>query len=416
MIFNYNRFKTDIMSIIEDHAPKNRKELQQKIKESEELKWSNDVASFMQMSYDCKSEKYDLSKAKQFIQDYEIYESFLLNRITHRDGKCLTKTNKESIRKLLNKHLGKKGLNPTMVKNYLRLAMDLEIPLNKTLIKSYLCYAACKKTEHSYIGDDGCYLQYVCQYIDEKVLIEVAKRVIKKEYSNHAEDCLMLAKYLIDKHEKNSYKNILELMQRDNFPYFFQISEHFAKLGRTGQEHLKSIYDGANVELRLVIIGQLYKDSIHHSWIKQVLVRDKELFEKDHKETVLRYGLAFGEDSALTETLQIMKKNNLYFGNFSSAPKLGYSDIKYLPQLEQLLKISFIMEKKYTNWSGVIIDAMKNIAIHSEEDMKTVCELLSKYAPTEKWLNRSIINIQSDYYEKHYEKMTIKKAARLALN
>ena len=415
-IFNYNQFKTEIMSIIENYASKNRKELQQKIKESEELKWSNDVACFMQMSYECKSGKYDLNKAKQFIQDKEVYESFLLNRITHRDKKCLTITNKNSIRKLLNKQLGKKELESTMVKNYLRLAMDLEIPLNKTIIKNYICYAACKKTEHSYIGDDGCFLQYADQYIDEKVLIEVAKRVIRRECANHAEDCLILAKYLIDKHEKNSYKDILELMLRDDFPYYFQISEHFAKLGRTGQEHLKSIYDSANVELRLVIIGQLYKESIHHPWIKLVLERDKELFEKDHKETILRYGLAFGKDSALTETLEIMKKNNLYFGNFSSAPKLGYSDIKYLPQLEQLLKISFIMEEKYTNWSGVIIDAMKNIAIHSEEDMKTVCELLSKYTTTEKWLNRSIINIQSVYYEKHDEKMTIKTAARLALS
>ena len=415
-IFNYNRFKTEIMSIIENHAPKNRKELRKKINESEELRWSNDVAKFMQMSYESDSGKYNLDIAKQLIQDKEEYEVFLLNSINHSDDKYLTKANKDSIRKLLNKELSKKGIEPSVIRKDLTLAMDLKIVLNKSIIKRYICYAACKKTEHPFIGDDGCFLQYASQYIDEKVLTEVAKRVIKKECSNHAEDCLILSKYLIDKHEKTSYKDILELLQRDDFPYFFQISEHFAKLGRIGQEHLKSIYDSANVELKLVIIGQLYKDNIHHSWIKQVLELDKELFEKNHKETVLRYGLVFGTDSALSETVEIMEKDNQFFGNFNSAPELGYNDIKYLPQLEQLLKISFMMEEKYTNWSGAIIKAMKNIAVHSEKNMKVVCELLSKYTATEKWLNRSIINIQSEYYEKHDEKMTIKTAARLALS
>ena len=55
-------------------------------------------------------------------------------------------------------------------------------------------------------------------------------------------------------------------------------------------------------------------------------------------------------------------------------------------------------------------------AINYYYDYKVVCELLSKYTATEKWLNRSIINIQSEYYEKHDEKMTIKTAARLALS
>lgn len=111
-----------------------------------------------------------------------------------------------------------------------------------------------------------------------------------------------------------------------------------------------------------------------------------------------------------------MKKDCLYFGNFSSAPVLGYKDIKYLPQLDELLKIAFGMEEKYTNWSGVIVKAMKNIAMGSENNMNTVCNLLSQYTTTEKWLNRIIIEIQSEYYELHYKQLSIKDAALLAMN
>lgn len=124
----------------------------------------------------------------------------------------------------------------------------------------------------------------------------------------------------------------------------------------------------------------------------------------------------FGVGSALEETIEIMKNNNTYFGKFSSAPVLGYISIDFLPKLEELLIIALKMEEKFTNWSGVIVNAMKNIAMGSEENTNKVCKLLSQYTATDKWLNRIIIEIQSEYYELHYKKLSIKDAVCLAIN
>ena len=52
----------------------------------------------------------------------------------------------------------------------------------------------------------------------------------------------------------------------------------------------------------------------------------------------------------------------------------------------------------------------------SEDNMNKVCNLLSQYTTTEKWLNRIIIEIQSEYYELHYKQLSIKEAAILAMN
>ncbi len=415
-LLNYNKFKKTIQSIIDKYTPENRKDLQQKIKEDDEFQWSNDVARFMQMSYNWKSEKYNLCKVKNDVQDKDVYTAFLLSSIHPDDINYLSKTQKERIRILLNRQLSKKNIDSTGIRKYLQLAMDLEVLLRESLIKKHIKYAACKKTKHSFIGDDGCFLWYAVQYIEEKTLIEIAKRIIKKYEKDYAEDICVLAKYLIDKREKNSYSDILKLMLKDGFPYSYQISEKFSKLGRSGFESLKCIYNIANADLKLVILGQLYKDEKYHHWIMQMTEDDKDLLEEKYKVIILRYRLAFGIESALNETLDIMKKDCLYFGNFSSAPVLGYRDIKYLPQLEELLKIAFEMEEKYTNWSGVIVKAMKNIAMGSEDNMNTVCKLLSKYTTTEKWLNRIIIEIQSEYYELHYKQLSIKDAALLAMN
>ena len=415
-LLNYNKFKKTIQSIIDKYTPENRKDLQQKIKEDDEFQWSNDVARFMQMSYNWKSEKYNLCKVKNDVQDKDVYTAFLLSSIHPDDINYLSKTQKERIRILLNRQLSKKNIDSTGIRKYLQLAMDLDVLLRESLIKKHIKYAACKKTKHSFIGDDGCFLWYAVQYIEEKTLIEIAKRIIKKYEKDYAEDICVLAKYLIDKREKNSYSDILKLMLKDGFPYSYQISEKFSKLGRSGFESLKCIYNIANADLKLVILGQLYKDEKYHHWIMQMTEDDKDLLEEKYKVIILRYRLAFGIESALNETLDIMKKDCLYFGNFSSAPVLGYRDIKYLPQLEELLKIAFEMEEKYTNWSGVIVKAMKNIAMGSEDNMNTVCKLLSKYTTTEKWLNRIIIEIQSEYYELHYKQLSIKEAAILAMN
>lgn len=416
ILFNHNKFKKTILSIIEKYTPNNRKDLRQKIKEDDEFQWSNDVARFMQMSYNWKSEKYDLSKVKRDVLDKDVYTEFLLSSLHPDDINILSKTQKECIRILLNKQLSKKDIDSAEIRKYLQLAMDLDVLLRESLIKRHIKYAACKKTKHSFIGDDGCFLWYAVQYIEEKTLIEIAKRNIKKYEKDHAEDIFVLAKYLIDKREKSSYSDIMKLMLKDGFPYSYQISEKFSKLGRPGFESLKCIYNIANADLKLVILGQLYKEEWYHHWVMQMIEKDKDLLEEKHKETILRYRLAFGVDSALNETLDIMKKDCLYFGTFSSAPVLGYKDVKYLPRLEELLKIAFGMEEKYTNWSGVIVKAMKNIAMGSEDNMNKVCNLLSQYTTTEKWLNRIIIEIQSEYYELHYKQLSIKEAAILAMN
>lgn len=416
ILFNHDKFKKEILAIIEMYTPKDRKDLRQKIKEDEENHWSNDVASFMQMSYNRKTEKYDLCKAKENIQNKDIYTEFLLESINPDDINYLSIRQKERIRILLNRQLNKRNLDSKMIRNYLRLAMDMNVSLRESIIKKYIRFAAYKKTTHSFIGDDGCFLQYAIQHLEEKIVVECAKRNIKKYTNDHAEDLFVLAKYLINKREKDSFSDILKLMLKDGFPYYFQISEQFTKLGRVGVECLKCIYDSSNADLKLVIIGQLYKDVFYHRWIMQKLEHDKDLQEEKYKKTVLRYRLAFGIGSALNEILEIIKKNNQYFGNFNSAPELGYKDIEFLPQLEELLTISFKMEEKFKNWSGAVIKAMKSVAVVSERNMIEVCQILSKYAITEKWLNREIIEIQSEFYELHYKKLSIKDAAILAMN
>lgn len=416
ILFNYDRFKKEILSIIEKHTPVNRKDLRQKIKEDEEFQWSNDVARFMHLSYNWNTERYDLKKVKNDICNKDKYTEFLLSSINSDDTKYLSNSQKERVRILLNRQLNLRNIDSAKIRKYLRLAMDLDVSLRESIIKKHMKYAACKKTEHSFIGDDGSFLMYAIQHLEEKTLIETAKRIIKKYESDHPEDFLLLAKYLIDKREKNSYSDIIKLMLNDKFPYAYQISEQFSKLGKPGYESLKCIYNSANIDLKLVIIGQLYKDESYHRWIKEMIEYDKDLHDDKYKETILRYRLAFGVGSALEETIEIMKNNNTYFGNFSSAPVLGYKSIDFLPNLEELLKIALKMEEKFTNWSGVIVNAMKNIAMGSEDNMNKVCKLLSQYTVTDKWLNRIIIEIQSEYYELHYKKLSIKDAVCLAIN
>ena len=69
LLLDYAQFKETVLYIVNQYAPKVRKDLYAKVKECEENKWDSYVGSFMSLSYNYETQEYGLQEIKNNIED-----------------------------------------------------------------------------------------------------------------------------------------------------------------------------------------------------------------------------------------------------------------------------------------------------------------------------------------------------------
>ena len=130
LLLDYDQFKETVLYIVNQYAPKARKELYAKVKECEENKWDCYVGSFMSLFYNYKTQEYDLQEIKNNIEDQSLYELFVLDQLANHRIKQLTGKQKDYLKVILEHVLPKIKDNRTG-QRYLSLALDYEITLDK---------------------------------------------------------------------------------------------------------------------------------------------------------------------------------------------------------------------------------------------------------------------------------------------
>lgn len=151
LLLDYAQFKETVLYIVNQYAPKARKELYAKVKECEENKWDSYVGSFMSLFYNYKTQEYDLQKIKNKIEDQSLYELFVLDQLANHRIKQLTGKQKNCLKVILEHVLSKIKDNRTG-QRYLSLALDYEITLDKDVQEICLKYASVRDSrwEHAY--------------------------------------------------------------------------------------------------------------------------------------------------------------------------------------------------------------------------------------------------------------------------
>jgi len=413
LLFDYKQFKAVIWGIINRYKPENPKDLRQKIKDNETDQWNNYVFRFFFHSYDCNNETYDLAEVKTFVEDKEYYEMFLLKEIMELSSASrLTSEQIFAIKDYLNEYLCAEVENPDFERSMLSLAMTLDIQLDEVVIKKHIFKAGCRDRKKRWDFRGGYFIEYAAEILGKNVVAEAVIKFLNPPYNALAIDYFKLAEFALNERLILTYPNILELMNNEDMHYKYQLAEIFVQMGSRGEQYLKNIFDSANEDLKISIISLLYRQSKHHIWLKDKLLRYRNLFNDNNQKLILRFLLGLGEKDALAECLTLMKKNPNTFTN-SEVPTLNYSDIKYLPRLKQLMTIGMNIKSEMNAWPSRIIDALSQIAICSETNMLTICKYLEGLAKQKKeyrYLNRSVHNIRCSYYERNTKAITIAEA------
>ena len=410
LLLDYAQFKETVLYIVNQYAPKARKELYAKVKECEENKWDSYVGSFMSLFYNDNTQEYDLQEIKNNIEDQSLYELFVLDQLANHRIKQLTGKQKNCLKVILEHVLPKIKDNRTG-QRYLSLAVDYEITLDKDVQEICLKYASVRDSRWEHAYSHKPFIDYAVQELGKERAEHRIISLIKNPKGLDVCDYLELAKYAINAHLSEVYSCIFEFIKHDDEGYSGNIINLYLKSEPDGMEQIMAIFQDIPDKHKAYVLKMLMchlKDDMQ--WVKDTLAHFKDTLLKYDKKTYLECQALLGNQEALEEILKCMTEDKYYFGNVFTAIRFCNYTIDSLPVFDKLLDLSFTMDSSF--WTSSIIDGIKGMVGTSSVNLEKVIKVLSSKITDERtWLNKTIDSIKYSYYEAVDSHMTIELAA-----
>ena len=408
LFLDYDQFKETVLYIVNQYAPKARKELYARVKECEENKWDSYVGSFMSLFYNYKTQEYDLQEIKNNIEDQSLYELFVLDQLANHRIKQLTGKQKNCLKVILEHVLSKIKDNRTG-QRYLSLALDYEISLDKDVQEICLKYASVRDSRWEHAYSHKPFIDYAVLELGKERAGHRIISLIKNPKGLDVCDYIELAKYAINAHLSEVYSYIFEFIKHDEEGYSGNIINLYLKSEPDGMEQIMAIFQDIPDKHKAYVLKMLMchlKDDMQ--WVKDTLNQFKDTLLKYDKKTYLECQASLGNQEALEEILKCMTDNKYYFGNVFTAIRFCNYTIDSLPVFDKLLDLSFTMDSSF--WTSSILDAIKGMVGTSSDNLEKVIEVLrSKITDERTWLNKTIDSIKYSYYEAIESHMTIDK-------
>lgn len=408
LLLDYEQFKETVLYIVNQYAPKARKELYAKVKECEENKWDSYVGLFLSLFYNYETQEYDLQKIKYNIEDQCLYELFVLDQLANQGIKQFTGEQKECLKVML-EHVLPKIKDKRKGRRYLGLALDYEITLDKDVQEICLKYASVRDSRWEHAFSNRPFIDYAVQALGKERVEHRIVSLIKNPEGLDVYDYIELAKYAINAHLSEVYSYIFEFIKHDDEGYSGSTIELYLKSEPDGKEQIMAIFQDIPDKHKAYILKLLmYYSKDDMQWVKDTLVLFKETLLKYDKKIYLECQASLGDQEALEEILKCMTENKYYFGNVFTAIRFCNYTIDSLPVFDKLLDLSFTMDSSF--WTSSIIDGIKGMVGTSSDNLERVIEVLrSKITDERTWLNKTFDSIKYSYYEAIESHMTIDK-------
>lgn len=415
-LLKYTFYKKHIKEIIKSIRSKNSMSYKIKVRESTEYKWDQYDYNFLQLAYDADTKEYDLRFDKKLIENQNKYEYFVLDQIkTEYNSQNYTEPQIKIINKYI-QHLI--ALNPPeeRLRKLLSAAITFDTNLPEDRLIKCIPFASCRDYKTHYLDKSGYLLEYIERHIDiDKVLNEIPQ-YIKKGIKN-SNDIYYLIQELF-KHNQLAARiklmDILDIINDPNMILHIQICEMIEKGYENVKHCYKAYFDHAKAELKLHFAWYLFKNKDNYQWLRNKFSEYRSDLMNHNKEYTQSFLLALGDEQALNELLEEIKTQKIDYRTRHFI--LNYSDIRFLPQMKELLNIGMTQnENSYSELRDSVIDSMELMAMTSTQNMNTICTYLNSIMKpgTNNYLYNIIAQIKNKYYEEHSTRISIKEAVKL---
>lgn len=415
MLLDYESYKKHIETIIKELKPKNNMNFKIEMNENVLEKCNSYDYDFFRCINDSLIKTEKSLSVKDHLEDINWYEYFVLSEVkTHYDSMNFTHPQIT----IINEYIYHQILSCTheeKLRELLSLAITFDTNLPTDTLLKCIPYASCRNIKRHYNDKGGYLLEYIEQHVDIETIFNDIPLYLKE--ANHNEnDTYCLIKEL-SKHKRLStidFKNIFDIINHPNMSYGFQICKMIEENYQNIDNYYKAFFSQARSAIKIDFASYLYKDKDNHQWLKVQFEKYRYELKNYNFEHTRSFLLALGDEKALSELLETIKKNVMEYG--IDHLTLNYNDIHLLPQMKELLNIAMFQEPdKYSDLRSAVLSSLELMSAGSKDNMNTICQYLASIIKPEinNYLHNTIRRIKNNFYKDHSKRISIIDAVKM---
>lgn len=374
---NRRLFKQYIESVLNKHVVTTRKDLRLKIKEDEELQINDYLWQYLYVYRLGESDGYDIVAVKKSLKSKYHYALFVINTFHNDDSLSEKQLDilKRSVELLLSAkrfridYAGYRICTNILASHGFKIAEE-------TILR-FIYYAGLD----SISSKSKVYSDFISYAIDNCGLDSVKMQIIsllKEKTGKLNHDTLdLLVKYASFYALKEIYGEILRHIKSDKYP--INLSDCFYRNNeKEGVLFFMSNFDDLPAEVQLYSISIIYKDSKDRDWIIDAIKRNRNFYDKEQDAKAVKWLVYLGEENALHECLKAVSKDYKALWEVSDVPSFGYKDIRFLPQILELLQLTWNLPESFNLWYSRLKETLLKMASVNIEQFKEVVDALVK--------------------------------------
>lgn len=374
---NRSLFKQYIESVLNKHVVTTRKDLRLKIKEDDELQMNDYLWHYLHVFRLKESDGYDIVAVKKSLRSKYHYALFVINTFHNDDNLSENQLVilKESVDLLLSAkrfrldYAGYRICTNILAKHGFDIAVE-------TILR-FIYYAGLD----SMSSKSKVYSDYIAYAIDKCGIDSVKMQIIsllKEKTGKLYHDTLdLLVKYASYYAFKEIYGEILRHIKCVKYP--IDLSDFFFRNNEgEGVLFFMSNFDNLPADVQLYSISRIHKDSKDRDWIIEAIKRNRYFYDEEQDAKAIKWLVYLGEENALQECLKAVRKDYKAFWEVSDVPSFGYTDIRFLPQILELLQLTWNLPESFNLWYSRLKETLLKMATVNIEQFKEVVNALVK--------------------------------------
>jgi len=420
--FNRKLFLKYVADVLDKYVVSTHKEPRLQFKEDEELKLNTYLWQYLNMFQVKDSDDYDIDAVRKSLRSKAYHAMFVVNISHNSDQDILTdkqiKILKESVEYLFKS----KGHNMNYSGH--RICTDIIAKYGFDFkdfdVLKYLPYAG----EKPYSSTDNAYPDFYAYSIDKYGIDKVKPHVIKflkEDTSALNRDTLDLS---VQYASQYSFEEVFGDILRHicNVRYPSNLADRFYRhSGHKAQQFFMNNFDDLPVDAQLYVIKKFANDDNSKDWLIDAIKRNIRLYNSEQYIMVIKWLVSLGDDNALNDYLDAIKKNNITLLQDTFIPRFNYPDTKYLPQILELLQLTWDFQDSYNMWYSRLQETIKLMACQSKTQFQEVITALEKLVKSDSKyndLNYFIGDLQCNYGPQvaGAKPMTVREAIKIINN
>ncbi len=407
--FDRKRFVKYISDVLEKYGVTNRKELRLQLKEDEELELNNYLWQYLGMFRKDGSDGYDEDAVKKSLRSRIHYSLFIMNTFHDADQPPLTVKQVDILKKSV----------VTLLESKRYVLNDAGYRICTEIIAKYGADVCEEKTlECLRYASKEDYWSYVIDRYGFASVKPYILSLLKKESDRISQDVLnMCFQYVARYSVCEAFNDVMRHICTVRFPV--NLADCFYKnSGDRGRVFLMGRFDELPAEVQLYVVSEVIKEGDRRDWVLEAIHRNRGSYTEAQSAKSIAWLVYLGDDWALYQCVEAVREGGKALWEVYDVPPFRYADTKYLPQIMELIRLTWDLPGNMNNWYSRLCETLRMMSRQDIGQFNEVVTALEELVDSD--LKYSTVNYfigelrcNHEHLAAGAKPMTVKEAVRL---